>query len=253
MADQNLEKLHEGKAKVVYRIDGGPNLIQRFKDDATAFNGEKFAKFGGKGELNNRISSTLFRYLRAKGVESHYIDTLNTRDMLIRGVEIVPLEVVVRNIVAGSLAKRTGLEEGTPLPRTIVEFYYKRDDLGDPMLAREHIDVMGLATDAELATIREMAIAVNDNIRPLWAECGLELVDFKLEYGRVDGEILLADEISPDTSRLWPKEGGRKMDKDVFRRNLADLVETYQEVYELLESKFGEYTPKDLAQAASAS
>lgn len=245
----NLTKVYEGKAKAVYSIDGSSDVIQRFKDSATAFNGVKFALIASKGELNNRIASTIFRYLQREGIESHYRATLNTRDMQVARVEIVPLEVVVRNVVAGSLAKRLGLDEGTPLRRTIVEFYYKNDALGDPLLAEEHVDVLELATPAELAELKEMALAVGDALKRFWAACDLDLIDFKLEFGRCDGKLLLADEISPDTSRLWDRVSGQKMDKDVFRRDLADLTTTYTEVHRRICAAFPDLEPGQLPPA----
>ncbi len=235
-----MQKLYEGKAKAVYTTSEEGVLVQRFKDSATAFNAEKKAEFGGKGELNNRIAGIVFRYLADRGIPSHYIETPNTRDMRIRAVEIIQIEVVARNIVAGSLSKRTGLDEGVRLSAPIVEFYYKDDDLGDPMITDDHIRILNLATEDELATLRRMALEINEHLIELWKKCGLDLVDFKLEFGRVDGKILLADEISPDTQRLWDADGNR-MDKDVFRRDLADLVETYSRVHAQLIAAYPEY------------
>ena len=250
MNPATFEKLYEGKAKALYRVPNAAHVVQRFKDSATAFNGEKFALIAGKGELNNRISTTVFRYLAAHGVESHYIDTINTRDMVIASVAIVPLEVVVRNVAAGSLAKRLGLEEGTPLRHPIVEHYYKKDDLGDPLLTRAHIAVMQIATEDELAEMQTQALRVNELLIAFWAACGLRLIDFKLEFGRTeDGRILLADEVSPDTSRLWDAASNDKMDKDVFRRDLADLADTYREVHRRIVEQHGAYEPGELAAA----
>ncbi|MFT4703108.1 MAG: phosphoribosylaminoimidazole-succinocarboxamide synthase [Bradymonadia bacterium] len=249
-----FEKVYEGKAKSIYRLDDDAQVVQRFKDTATAFNGVKFAVIDGKGELNNRISSAAFRFLAARGIDSHYIDTLNTRDMLIQSVNIIPLEVVVRNVAAGSLSKRTGLEEGTPLARPIVETYYKRDDLGDPILAPCHIRMLDIATDDEVATLEAHARAVNQALLVFWGACELTLVDFKLEYGRTpDGRILLADEISPDTSRLWDAKTNAKMDKDVFRRDLADLRETYQAVHDRLRDAHPDAVLGELAVAPATS
>jgi len=253
MSNVTFEKLYEGKAKVIYRDPATGELVQRFKDAATAFNGVKFAEIEGKGELNNRISSTLFRHLQAEGVPSHYLGTVNTRDMRIKAVEIIPLEVVWRRIVAGSLAKRTGLDEGTVLSRPIVEFYYKDDALGDPMLADEHVDVLGIATEPERSELRRQALKVGEVTSAFWAECGLRLVDFKLEFGRDEnGTILLADEISPDTSRLWDEASEARMDKDVFRRDLADLRNTYAEVHRRLRERFPELEPGELPPAPAA-
>lgn len=241
---------YEGKAKSLYTTADPDVLIQRFKDSATAFNGEKYAELPGKGALNNRISSILFRHLQAAGVPSHYRGTLNQRDMEVRAVRIVPLEVVVRNVVAGSLAKRIGLAEGEDLRHPIVELYYKRDDLGDPLICLDHALVLQLATEAEIQQLRRMALQVNEVLVPLWRAADLRLIDFKLEFGRTDSGLLLADEISPDTSRLWDvRQPGRRMDKDVFRRDLADLVETYTEVLDRLRGVAGAHDPGDLPAA----
>lgn len=225
------EPEYEGKAKQLIPTDDPNVVIQRFKDDATAFNGEKFAQFPGKGVLNNAISSHLFRQLETAGIPTHFIERSSDVDMTVQRLSIVPLEVVVRNVVAGSLWKRTGLEEGTRLRAPIVETYYKKDELGDPLLAETHVEMLELATRAEIDEMFAIARRVNEVLRELYAAAGIELVDFKLEFGRTaDGTILLGDEISPDTSRLWDKETQRKMDKDVFRRDLGDLVQTYTEV-----------------------
>lgn len=247
-----MKMLYEGKAKTVYATDMPTVLIQRFRDSATAFNAEKKAELAGKGELNNRIASMVFRFLETRGVPSHYLDTVNKRDMRIRQVTIFPLEVVTRNIVAGSLTKRLGLPEGTRLASPIVEFYYKNDALGDPLFAEDHIRIMQLATPKEVAELRRQALLVNTALIELWAKCQLELVDFKLEFGTtVDGQILLADEISPDTQRLWAADG-RNMDKDVFRRDLGDLVETYQEVYDRMLQAWPELELGELLDAPEA-
>jgi phosphoribosylaminoimidazole-succinocarboxamide synthase len=236
-----MKKIYEGKAKAVYETDDPEVLIQRFKDSATAFNAEKKAEFKGKGELNHRITTAVFRYLQDKGISTHYMETLNARDMKMRRVEIIPIEVVARNVAAGSLSKRIGFEEGTPLRKPIVEYYYKVDELGDPMIAPAHIDVLELATADELEAITEQALAINHHLREFWKKCGLTLVDFKIEFGRTsDGEILLADEISPDTQRLWTSTG-EKRDKDVFRRDIADLMDTYRDVYARVIDAFPEY------------
>jgi|SRR5690554_2030122 len=249
MSIHAMKKLYEGKAKVVYSTDTPAVLIQRFKDSATAFNAAKKADFVGKGELNNRISSMVFRFLEKRGVSSHYLDTVNKRDMRIRQVTIIPLEVVTRNIVAGSLTQRLGLPEGTRLQSPIVEFYYKNDELGDPLLTEDHIRILKLASSAELADLRRQALLVNTALKELWSKCSLELVDFKLEFGKaIDGQLLLADEISPDTQRLWAADG-RKLDKDVFRRDLGDLVETYQEVHDRLVKEWPELKLGELLDA----
>lgn len=252
MSVQATEKIYEGKAKALYRTND-ERIVQRFKDSATAFNGVKYAEIEGKGEINNRISTTVFRYLADQGIASHYAETLNTRDMLVESVEIVPLEVVARNVAAGSLAKRVGWEEGTVLPAPIVEFYYKKDELGDPLLTRPHIAMLGVASEEELAEIEAHALRVNAALQRFWAACGLTLVDFKLEYGRRDGRIVLADEVSPDTSRLWDSESSARMDKDVFRRDLADMGDTYREVLRRVADAHSAFAPGELAPAPAAS
>ena len=222
---------YEGKAKQIITTDDEHIVIQRFKNSATAFNGEKYAEFEGKGKLNNAISSYFFERLEALGLKTHYRGKVNAHDMRVARLTIFPLEVVVRNIAAGSLSKRLGLPEGTALRQPIVETYYKKDELGDPMLADTHIALLELATTEELAQLKTAALKVNSLLLALLNEAGIDLVDFKLEFGKTaEGEILLGDEISPDTCRLWDKGTGRKLDKDVFRRDIADLVETYEEV-----------------------
>ncbi|KTF68972.1 phosphoribosylaminoimidazolesuccinocarboxamide synthase [Sphingomonas sp. HT-1] len=227
-------QIYEGKAKILYEGPEPGTLIQYFKDDATAFNAQKKGTINGKGVLNNRISEHVFTLLAGIGIPTHFIRRLNMREQLIRQVEIVPIEVVVRNVVAGSLAKKLGIEEGTPLPRTIVEYYYKDDALGDPMVTDEHILAFGWASQEELHDMADMAIRVNDFLSGLFAGIGIRLVDFKLEFGRIweneYGRIILADEISPDGCRLWDIATGEKLDKDRFRRDLGGEVEAYQEV-----------------------
>lgn len=226
---------YEGKAKQIIPTDDDGVVIQRFKDSATAFNGKKYAEFDGKGRLNNSISSFVFEKLEKAGVKTHFIEKSSTVDMTVRRLDIIPLEVVVRNVVAGSLAERTGLEEGTRLKSPVVETYYKRDDLGDPLLAETHVQMLEIATESDLNQIFAAARKVNEVLSGIMEGADLTLVDFKLEFGRTsDGEILLGDEISPDTCRLWDRETERKMDKDVFRRDLADLVEVYEEVAQRL-------------------
>lgn len=227
----DVQPEYEGKAKQIIPTEEPDVVIQRFKDSATAFNGKKYAEFEGKGRLNNAIASFLFGKLGAAGIPTHFIERTGPLDMRVRRLAIIPLEVVVRNVVAGSLAQRTGLEEGTALDRPIIETYYKRDDLGDPLLAETHVEMLGLATRTELDRVFDLARQVNHVVGQTMAAAGLTLVDFKLEFGRErSGAIVLGDEISPDTCRLWERETQRKMDKDVFRRDLADLVQTYQEV-----------------------
>ena len=227
-------RIYEGKAKVLYEGPEPGTLIQHFKDDATAFNAKKHQIIDGKGVLNNRISEYIFQHLNNIGVPTHFIRRLNMREQLIRQVEIVPIEVVVRNVAAGSLSKRLGIEEGTQLPRTIIEYYYKDDALGDPMIADEHIAAFGWASQEEMHDIADLAIRINDFLSGLFAGIGIRLVDFKLEFGRIwendFSRIILADEISPDGCRLWDMETNEKMDKDRFRRDLGGLVEAYTEV-----------------------
>ena len=227
-------RVYEGKAKILYEGPEPGTLVQHFKDDATAFNNKKHDKIEGKGVLNNRISEYLFQKLGEVGVPTHFIKRLNMREQLIREVEIIPLEVVVRNVAAGSLSTRLGLDEGTALPRSIVEFYYKNDQLGDPMVTEEHITAFGWATPQEIDDIMSLALRINDFLSGLFLGVGIRLVDFKCEFGRLwENEtmrIVLADEISPDCSRLWDIETQNKLDKDRFRRDMGGLVEAYQEV-----------------------
>lgn len=229
--------LYEGKAKKMFTTDD-PNVLRvEYKNDATAFNGQKKASFEGKGRLNNAICTKIFKMLQQKNVPTHYIETISETEQLVKAVSIVPIEVVVRNVVAGSLSKRLGVDEGVTLARTIVEFYYKSDELGDPMINTDHALAMEIATKDELAEIRRLALDVNDALQAFFSEAGILLVDFKLEFGKLKetGEIVLADEISPDSCRLWDKETHEKLDKDVFRRNIADLPETYEKLLKRLE------------------
>ncbi|MFC7687390.1 phosphoribosylaminoimidazolesuccinocarboxamide synthase [Ureibacillus sp. GCM10028918] len=221
--------LYEGKAKRLYQTEQEDILFVEYKNSATAFNGEKKAEIDGKGILNNRITTVIFEKLKTLGIDSHFVERISENQQLVRKVEIIPIEVVVRNIAAGSLAKRLGLEEGTPLNRTIVEFYYKDDALGDPIINNDHIDIMGIATKEEVETLYEQGLKVNSVLQPIFEEVGVILVDFKLEFGRdKDGNVLLADEISPDTCRLWDAETKQKLDKDVFRRDLGNLTDVYE-------------------------
>ncbi|PZA08500.1 MULTISPECIES: phosphoribosylaminoimidazolesuccinocarboxamide synthase [unclassified Meiothermus] len=225
------EKVYEGKAKIVYPGPEAGTYRVYYKDDATAFNAQKRGTIAGKGVVNNRISARLFRYLEAQGVPTHFLRELSEREMLVRQVEIVPLEVIVRNRTAGTFAKRYGVEEGRPLARALVEFSLKNDALGDPLIYDEAALALGLLSEGELVRIRELALRVNEALKAFFLERGLELVDFKLEFGRLpDGNIVLADEISPDTMRLWEVGTGEKMDKDRFRRDLGGVEEAYQEV-----------------------
>lgn len=226
------ELLYEGKAKQLYTTDDPQVLRVQYKNDATAFNGQKKAQIAGKGELNNRIAALFFDYLQAQGVESHFIRLLSPTEQLVKKVKILPLEVVVRNLAAGSLAKRLGLEEGTELAFPVVEFYYKDDKLGDPLLTEDHIAVLNLATAEQIAELRQKALQVNQLLQPWLKEKELLLVDFKLEFGLTEeGKVLLADEISPDTCRFWDAKTKEKLDKDRFRRDLGHVVEAYQEIY----------------------
>jgi phosphoribosylaminoimidazole-succinocarboxamide synthase len=226
--------VYEGKAKILYEGPEPGTLIQYFKDDATAFNAQKRAVVEGKGVLNNRISEYIMTSLAAIGVPNHFIRRLNMREQLIRACEIIPLEVVVRNIAAGSLSQRLGIEEGTPLPRPIIEFYLKDDKLGDPMVTEEHIIAFNWASQQDIDDIIALALRVNDFLSGLFAGIGIKLVDFKIETGRIwendYQRIIVADEISPDSCRLWDMKTGKKLDKDVFRRDLGSLTDAYSEV-----------------------
>ncbi len=226
--------IYEGKAKILYEGPEPGTLIQYFKDDATAFNAEKRAVLDGKGVLNNRISEYMMTRLSGIGVPTHFIRRLNMREQLVKKVEIIPLEVVVRNVAAGSLVKRFGLEEGAQLPRTLIEFYLKRDDLGDPLVTEEHIAAFNWAAPQEVDDMVSLALRVNDFTAGLLSGVGIRLVDFKLEFGRhFEGDMvrtILADEISPDNCRLWDLESGEKLDKDRFRQDLGGVTEAYGEV-----------------------
>jgi len=228
------KKVYEGKAKILYEGPEPGTLVQYFKDDATAFNAEKRATVEGKGVLNNRLSEFFMAGLNAIGVPTHFIRRLNMREQLIRQVEIIPLEVVVRNVAAGSISKRLGIEEGTPLPRPIVEFYFKNDDLGDPLVSEEHIIAFGWASQQDMDDMVSLALRVNDFLSGLMLGVGIKLVDFKIEIGRVwDNDymrLIVADEISPDSCRLWDIDTGKRLDKDVFRRDLGNLADAYTEV-----------------------
>lgn len=227
-------RIYEGKAKILYEGPEPGTLIQFFKDDATAFNAKKHEVIDGKGVLNNRISEHIFTHLNKIGIPTHFIRRLNMREQLIKEVEIIPLEIVVRNIAAGSLCTKLGIEEGTVLPRSIIEFYYKSDALNDPMVSEEHITAFGWAAPQEIDDIMALAIRVNDFLSGLFAGIGIQLVDFKIECGRLfEGDmmrIVVADEISPDSCRLWDSVTNEKMDKDRFRKDMGGLVEAYQEV-----------------------
>jgi len=222
--------IYEGKAKKLFETDNADRLIHYFKDDATAFNAQKKGTIVEKGIVNNKISERLFRLLEAGGVPTHFVERLSDREMLTKKVRIVPIEVVVRNIIAGSLAKRLGLKEGEAITPPIVEFYYKNDALGDPLITEEHIRLMKLAEPAVLNQIKAWALRTNALLAPFFAERGLILVDFKLEFGLHNGKLVLADEISPDTCRFWDQKTKESMDKDRFRKDLGKIEEAYQEV-----------------------
>lgn len=231
---QKGEFLYEGKAKKIYATDQ-PGLVWiEYKDDATAFNGLKKGTISGKGELNNKISAYFFQLLAQKGIESHFVQLVSDNEQIVKKVEIVPLEVVVRNIAAGSLAKRLGLEEGTAMQQPVVELYYKNDELGDPLINYYHALALELATREEMLYMEEMGLKINAILQEYLRDKEIILVDFKLEFGRVDGKIILADEISPDTCRFWDAETREKLDKDRFRRDLGGVEEAYQEVYRRL-------------------
>ncbi|ATU91339.1 MULTISPECIES: phosphoribosylaminoimidazolesuccinocarboxamide synthase [Phyllobacterium] len=227
-------RVYEGKAKILYEGPEPGTLVQHFKDDTTVLHPKKTEVIDGKGVLNNRISEYIFSQLNRMGIPTHFIRRLNMREQLIKEVEIIPLQVVVRNIAAGSLAKRLGIEEGTVLPRSIIEFYYKNDELDDPMVSEEHITAFGWAAPQEIDDIMALAIRVNDFLSGLFLGVGIQLVDFKIECGRLyEGDlmrIVLADEFSPDSARLWDSQTAEKMDKDRFRRDMGGLIEAYQEV-----------------------
>ena len=232
---QKLEQLYEGKAKKVFRTDDPELLIVNYKDDATAFNGLKKGSIAGKGVINNQMSNRLMAKLEKAGVPTHFVQELSPRETLVKRVSIVPLEVIVRNLSAGSFAKRYGVEEGIVFDAPTIEFSYKNDELGDPLLNSYHALALKLATAEEIDTIKRYAFQVNDFLKALWAECGVILVDFKLEFGRLaDGSIVLADEISPDTCRLWDEKTHEKLDKDRFRRDLGGVEDAYAEIMKRL-------------------
>lgn len=231
---KKLEQLYEGKAKKVFATDVENVFIVDYKDDATAFNGLKKGSIAGKGVVNNKMSNFLFQVLETKGVPTHFVEELSDRETAVKKVEIVPLEVIIRNIAAGSFSKRYGVEEGTELAIPTIEFSYKNDDLGDPLINEYHALAMRLATKEEIETIKEYAFKVNEVLKAHFKEIGIILVDFKLEFGRDagnNGAIILADEISPDTCRLWDAETREKLDKDRFRRDLGNVEEAYQEMF----------------------
>lgn len=229
------ELLYEGKAKKVYATDDAGLVLMTYKDDATAFDGQKKGTINNKGIVNNRVSCLLFKLLESKGIETHLLEQIDDRNVVVKKLDIIPVEVVVRNRVAGSLSQRLGLEEGTPLASPITELYYKNDDLHDPMINESHAVVMGWASEEELVDMKSKALKINEVLRDFFDRIGIILVDYKLEFGVFAGRVLLGDEISPDTCRLWDKESLEKLDKDRFRRDLGKEEEAYQEVVRRIE------------------
>ncbi|MCL5289678.1 MAG: phosphoribosylaminoimidazolesuccinocarboxamide synthase [Bacillota bacterium] len=227
---QKLEMIYEGKAKKVYRTDNPDLFWVEYKDDATAFNGQKKGTIDNKGIVNNKVSALFFELLESKGIPTHFVKLVNDREMIVKALEIIKVEVVVRNIVAGSLAKRVGLPEGTILPKTVLEYYYKDDALGDPLINASHIAALDLATPEQMELIKETALQVNEIMRDYLAPANIDLIDYKLEFGVHKGEVILGDEISPDTCRFWDKTTKEKLDKDRFRRDLGNVEGAYQEV-----------------------
>lgn len=231
---QKLQQLYEGKAKKVFATDDPDVVIVDYKDDATAFNGEKRGTIVGKGVINNKMTNRVFQLLEAEGVPTHYIEELSDRETAVRKVDIVPLEVIIRNVAAGSFSKRLGVPEGTLFAEPTIEFSYKNDDLGDPLINDHFAVALGLATWEELDTIKRYAFRVNDVLKAYFLQAGIKLIDFKIEFGRYHGKILLADETSPDTCRLWDVNTNEKLDKDRFRRDLGNVEEAYNEVFHRL-------------------
>tara|TARA_B110000196_G_scaffold7669_1_gene6741 strand:- start:287 stop:1018 length:732 start_codon:yes stop_codon:yes gene_type:complete len=238
MSEDKRKKIYEGKAKILYKGPQPNTIIQYFKDDATAFNNKKFAVINGKGVLNNRISAFLMEKIKDIGIPTHFIKRLNMREQLVHSVDIIPIEVVIRNVAAGSICKRFGLKEGKSLPRAIVEYYYKSDELNDPLVSDEHITAFEWANSNEIEDIFNMSLRINDFLLGIFSSIGIKVIDFKLEFGRFykdeNVEIILADELSPDNFRLWDNKTNKKLDKDRFREDLGNLEEAYQEVAERL-------------------
>ena len=238
MTQSNRKKIYEGKAKILYKGPKQNTIIQYYKDDATAFNNKKRSTINGKGALNNRISSFLMEKINNLGITTHFIKRLNMREQLVHSVDIIPVEIVVRNIAAGSICKRLNIEEGKDLPKSIVEYYYKSDELGDPLVVEDHIIAFEWATNQELEEIYNLSLRINDFLLGIFSSIGIKLVDFKLEFGRLysgeDNVIVLADELSPDNFRLWDNITGKKLDKDRFRLNLGNTIDAYKEVAERL-------------------
>ena len=227
---KKLEQLYEGKAKKVFKTDDPKCLIVDYKDDATAFNGEKKGQIVGKGVVNNTMTNIILQLLEQKGVPTHYVEQISDRETIVKAVKILPLEVITRNISAGSFAKRYGVEEGIVFDKPTFELSYKNDDLGDPLMCESHALALKLVTEEQLAKVKEYTAAVNETLKEFFLDKGLKLVDFKIEFGLYDGEVILADEISPDTCRLWDVETNEKMDKDRFRRDMGGVEEAYHEM-----------------------
>lgn len=231
---ERLEQIYEGKAKILYNTSDPDLVIQYFKDDASAFNGVKKGTIIDKGVMNNHVSSRIFQFLESEGIKTHFVKNLNDREMLVKKLDIIPVEVVLRNVAAGSLCKRLGIEEGRVLEKPILEFFYKSDPLGDPMINECHVDVFGWATKQEVEILKSEGLKINNLMIEFFKARKIRLVDFKVEFGRHKGEVLLGDEISPDGCRLWHWETNEKMDKDRFRFNMGNVEEKYQEVYDLI-------------------
>ena len=227
---KKMEQIYEGKAKKVFATDDPGIVIVDYKDDATAFNGLKKGTIAGKGVVNNKVSNHFFRLLESHGIPTHFIEQLSDRETAVKRVQILPVEVIVRNRAAGSFSKRMGVAEGTALACPILEFSYKNDELGDPFINSYYIRALCIATDEEMEKVKEYSFRINDILRTYLDGLGIELIDFKLEFGRCDGEVILADEISPDTCRFWDKATGKKLDKDRFRRDLGEVEEAYREI-----------------------
>jgi phosphoribosylaminoimidazole-succinocarboxamide synthase len=235
-----LDLIYEGKAKKVYTTDDPTLCIFEYKDDATAFNGKKKGSFEGKGIINNRMANYIFRLLEKDGIKTHLVEELSDRETLVKKVDIIPLEVIVRNIAAGSFSAHYGVEEGTPFAEPTIEFSYKNDELNDPLINDYHAIALGIATRAEIEEITNLAFKVNESLKKIFINIGIKLVDFKIELGKTaDGEIVLADEISPDTCRLWDAETNKKLDKDRFRRDLGEFGDVYREVWARLTDYYG--------------
>ncbi len=234
---EKLKQIYEGKAKILYDTDQPDYVIQYFKDDATAFNAQKRGTIQGKGVMNNQISTIIFEYLQKNGIPTHFEKKLNDREMLVKKVTIVPIEVIIRNRAAGSLCKMLALPEGKILACSVLEYCFKQDSLNDPMINEYHIKALEIASESDLETIKSFAFKVNELMKKFFDAIGIELIDFKLEFGRFKGKIILADEISPDTCRLWEKGTGKKLDKDRFRRDLGQIEEAYQEVLKRVSQK----------------